>query len=42
MLVTFIPNTNPPQEDEQLHIAAPAGKVAPAGIVIYWELQVRL
>jgi hypothetical protein len=38
-LVTIDPETG--LESETLRIIAPIGKLAPADIVIYWELQVR-
>ena len=38
-LVTLDPLTG--AEKETLRIIAPVGKLAPAEIVIYWELQVR-
>jgi hypothetical protein len=36
-LVTFYPGTD--VENEVLKIVAPTGHIAPAGIVVYWELQ---
>jgi len=39
-LVTFIPETYG-EEDEVLKIVQPPGKLAPSGVVVYWELQVR-
>jgi hypothetical protein len=38
-LVTIDPETG--LESETLRIIAPIGKLAPADIVIYWELQIR-
>jgi hypothetical protein len=38
-LVTLDPATG--AEKETLRIIAPIGKLAPAGIVVYWVLQVR-
>jgi hypothetical protein len=38
-LVTIDPETG--LESETLRIIAPIGKLAPADIIIYWELQVR-
>jgi hypothetical protein len=38
-LVTLNPVTG--AENETLRIIAPIGKLAPTGIVIYWELQIR-
>lgn len=40
-LVTFIPDTDPPQEYEKLKIMAPPDKISPTGIVLYWKLSVR-
>lgn len=39
-LITYIPGTSPPQVDEILKITK-NGKIAPAGVVVYWELEVR-
>jgi hypothetical protein len=41
VLVTFVPNTNPPQEFEHLKPVKAPGKLSPAGVVVYWELVVR-
>lgn len=38
-LVTFDPLSG--AEKEVLRIVAPIGKLAPADIIVYWELQVR-
>jgi hypothetical protein len=38
-LVTLDPVTG--LELETLRIIAPIGKMAPAGVVVYWELQIR-
>jgi hypothetical protein len=38
-LVTLDPVTG--LELETLRIIAPIGKMAPAGVVVYWELQLR-
>lgn len=38
-LVTFTPGTT--VENEVLKIVAPAAPIAPAGVVVMWELQVR-
>lgn len=40
-LITYVPETDQTVEDEHLRIAEPPGKLAPGGIVVYWELKVR-
>jgi hypothetical protein len=40
VLVTFVVGSDT-VEDEHLKIVQPPGKLAPAGTVVYWELQVR-
>lgn len=40
-LVTFVPKSNPPVEFEHLKITRTPGRLAPAQVVVYWELQAR-
>jgi len=40
-LVTYVPGSNPLQDDEVLHFSAPTGKLNPGSVVVYWELKVR-
>jgi hypothetical protein len=41
MLVTFLPGSNPPVEDEQLRMSGPPKVIGPSGFVVCWELKVR-
>lgn len=41
MLVTFQQGVPGLPEDEHLKIIEPPGRLAPGGIVVYWELHVR-
>lgn len=41
VLITLVPETDPSEEDETLKIMAPVGRLAPAVIPVYYELQVR-
>lgn len=40
-LVTFVADSDPPIEDENLRIVAPTEPVGPSDIAIFWRLQVR-
>ena len=40
-LVTLVPGSSPDQEVDKLKIVQPPGRLAPAGVPIYYELIVR-
>lgn len=40
-LVTFVPGTNPPTEDSIYRIMVRPAPLAPAGVILYYELTVR-
>jgi hypothetical protein len=41
-VITFVqPMGTPPVQYEVLKITAPVDKIAPGGIVLYWQLRVR-
>ncbi len=40
-LVTYVRDTDPPEDEEVLRFSAPPAPFAPGGVLTYWEIKVR-